>query len=146
MTSSKGIVEAPLLSVGTYDVVVQKSGFSPVKQTGILVTLGQLQVGDRVNLETDLLAKYVQRQLAQWQRPARLAGALFEPGQGFGDQRVIVGHRVLKQPPLRPLPLERDHLGFHRLAHQSISALRIVRPEKVCNFSRACASAHFSYK
>jgi Carboxypeptidase regulatory-like domain len=43
-TSSKGIVEAPLLSVGTYDVVVQKSGFSPVKQTGILVKLGQLQV------------------------------------------------------------------------------------------------------
>ncbi len=44
MTSSKGIVEAPLLSVGGYDVLVQKAGFSPAKQTGILVTLGQLQV------------------------------------------------------------------------------------------------------
>jgi len=32
-------------------------------------TLGQLSPGDQVNLETDLLAKYVERQITAFQQP-----------------------------------------------------------------------------
>ena len=37
------------------------------------------------------------------QRPARLPRALLEPGHGFGDERVIVGHRF-------PAPLPAAHI------------------------------------
>jgi riboflavin synthase len=46
-------------------VTVDEQGFSVacIPHTLEHTTLGQLCVGDEVNLETDLLAKYVQRQL-----------------------------------------------------------------------------------
>jgi len=39
---------------------------SILPQTRTKTNLGELQVGDRVNLETDVIAKYVERLLGPW--------------------------------------------------------------------------------
>ena len=44
--------------------MVEKFSVALIPHTLEVTTLGELQVGDQVNLETDLLAKYVQRQMA----------------------------------------------------------------------------------
>lgn len=59
---SKGSVAVDGVSLTLVDV--DTSGFSValIPHTLEATTLGQLAVGDRVNLETDVLAKYVQKQ------------------------------------------------------------------------------------
>ena len=49
-------------------VVVEDERFSValIPYTLDVTTLGRRQLGDRVNIETDILAKYVERQLATW--------------------------------------------------------------------------------
>jgi riboflavin synthase len=45
------------------DVEDERFSIALIPHTLNATTLGQRRVGDRVNLETDVLAKYVQRQL-----------------------------------------------------------------------------------
>jgi riboflavin synthase len=45
------------------DVTESEFSVALIPHTLEVTSLGRLRVGDRVNLETDLLAKYVQRQL-----------------------------------------------------------------------------------
>jgi riboflavin synthase len=46
------------------DVEAERFSVALIPHTLAATTLGRLKVGDRVNLETDLLAKYAQKQLA----------------------------------------------------------------------------------
>ena len=53
------------VSLTLVDVEDQRFSVALIPHTLHVTTLGSRQVGDRVNLETDVLAKYVQRQL-EW--------------------------------------------------------------------------------
>ena len=61
----------------TVSPVEQRAGdwfeVSLIPETLTATTLGRLTVGDRVNLETDILARHVQRMLALGAVPARVA-------------------------------------------------------------------------
>ena len=61
--ASKGSIAIDGVSLTLVDV--ENSGFSValIPHTLSVTTLGRLQPGDTVNLETDVLAKYVERQL-----------------------------------------------------------------------------------
>jgi riboflavin synthase len=61
--ASKGSIAVDGVSLTLVDVT--DSGFSValIPHTLTVTTLGKLKVGDSVNLETDVLAKYVARQL-----------------------------------------------------------------------------------
>ena len=63
--ASKGSVAIDGVSLTLVDVEDQRFSVALIPHTLHVTTLGSRQVGDRVNLETDVLAKYVQRQL-QW--------------------------------------------------------------------------------
>ncbi len=60
---SKGSICVDGVSLTLVDVDDSKFSVALIPHTLEVTTLGQLRVGDRVNLETDMLAKYVQRQL-----------------------------------------------------------------------------------
>lgn len=62
--ASKGSVAIDGVSLTLVDVVDESFSVALIPHTLSHTTLGQLAVGDAVNLESDLLAKYVQRQLA----------------------------------------------------------------------------------
>lgn len=68
--ASKGSVAVDGVSLTLVDVDVQRFSVALIPHTLAATTLGALAVGDAVNLETDLLAKYVERQLAWRARPA----------------------------------------------------------------------------
>ena len=63
--ASKGSVAIDGVSLTLVDVEDQRFSIALIPHTLHVTTLGSRQVGDRVNLETDVLAKYVQRQL-EW--------------------------------------------------------------------------------
>ncbi len=61
--ASKGSVAIEGVSLTLVDVTNEVFSVALIPHTLSHTTLGDLRVGDAVNLETDLLAKYVQRQL-----------------------------------------------------------------------------------
>jgi riboflavin synthase len=60
----KGSVAVDGVSLTLVEVTGERFSVALIPHTLQATTLGALRVGDRVNLETDLLAKYVERQLA----------------------------------------------------------------------------------
>jgi riboflavin synthase len=64
--ASKGSVAIDGVSLTLVDVERERFSVALIPHTLQVTTLGRRQVGDRVNIETDLLAKYVERQLT-WQ-------------------------------------------------------------------------------
>lgn len=61
--ASKGSIAVDGVSLTLVDVVDNRFSVALIPHTLHVTTLGFRRVGDQVNLETDLLAKYVQRQL-----------------------------------------------------------------------------------
>jgi len=61
--ASKGSVAIDGVSLTLVDVEKDRFSVALIPHTLSLTTLGQRTVGDQVNIETDVLAKYVQRQL-----------------------------------------------------------------------------------
>ncbi len=62
--ASKGSVAVDGISLTLVEVETERFSVALIPHTLAATTLGHRQVGDRVNIETDLLAKYVERQLA----------------------------------------------------------------------------------
>lgn len=60
---SKGSIAVDGVSLTLVDVEKDRFSVALIPHTLAATTLGQLRVGDRVNLETDILAKYAQKQL-----------------------------------------------------------------------------------
>jgi riboflavin synthase len=65
--ASKGSIAVDGVSLTLVNVERERFSVALIPHTLTVTTLGRRQVGDRVNLETDVLAKYVQRQLQQMQ-------------------------------------------------------------------------------
>lgn len=65
--ASKGSVAVDGVSLTLVEVEEERFSVALIPHTLAVTTLGKRQVGDRVNLETDLLAKYVERQL-EWKK------------------------------------------------------------------------------
>ena len=61
--ASKGSIAVDGVSLTLVDVEGDRFSVALIPHTLSLTTLGRLAPGDRVNLETDLLAKYVERQI-----------------------------------------------------------------------------------
>ena len=61
--ASKGSVAVDGVSLTLVDVENDRFSVALIPHTLSLTTLGRRKVGDRVNIETDVLAKYVERQL-----------------------------------------------------------------------------------
>lgn len=61
--ASKGSIAVDGVSLTLVEVTSDRFSVALIPHTLAVTTLGALQTGDAVNLETDLLAKYVQRQL-----------------------------------------------------------------------------------
>jgi riboflavin synthase len=61
--ASKGSITVDGISLTLVDVTAVQFSVALIPHTLEVTTLGKLQVGDQVNLETDLLAKYVERQI-----------------------------------------------------------------------------------
>lgn len=68
--ASKGSVAVDGVSLTLVDVENDRFSVQLIPHTLQVTTLGSRQVGDQVNLETDVLAKYVERQL-QWKESSR---------------------------------------------------------------------------
>lgn len=62
--ASKGSIAVDGISLTLVDVEDQRFSVALIPHTLSITTLGALRPGDPVNLETDVLAKYVERQLA----------------------------------------------------------------------------------
>ncbi len=62
--AEKGSIAVDGVSLTLVDVQDDRFSVALIPHTLNVTTLGALRVGDAVNLETDILAKYVQRQLA----------------------------------------------------------------------------------
>ena len=67
--ASKGSVAVDGASLTLVDVDSERFSVALIPHTLALTTLGRRKVGDRVNIETDILAKYVQRQVSQTLQP-----------------------------------------------------------------------------
>ena len=67
--ASKGCIAVDGVSLTLVDVEPERFSVALIPHTLSVTTLGQLQTGDEVNLETDLMAKYVEQQLAWKRRP-----------------------------------------------------------------------------
>ncbi len=61
--ASKGSIAVDGVSLTLVEVTHDRFSVALIPHTLSVTTLGALKIGDTVNLETDLLAKYVQRQL-----------------------------------------------------------------------------------
>ena len=59
---SKGSVAVNGVSLTLVEVTADRFSVALIPHTLKVTTLGRLAIGDRVNLETDLLAKYAQKQ------------------------------------------------------------------------------------
>jgi riboflavin synthase len=66
--ASKGSIAVDGVSLTLVDVEAELFSVALIPHTLSVTTLGRRQIGDRVNLETDVLAKYVERQLTQSKR------------------------------------------------------------------------------
>jgi riboflavin synthase len=64
---------------GTGDAAETRLGVALVPHTLAVTTLGQRHPGDRVNLEVDVLAKYVERLLVPDRAPNPIPGSTLEP-------------------------------------------------------------------
>jgi riboflavin synthase len=62
--ASKGSVAVDGVSLTLVDVEEERFSVALIPHTLQITTLGRLAAGDPVNLETDILAKYVEKQLA----------------------------------------------------------------------------------
>ncbi len=62
----KGSITVEGVSLTLVDVETERFSVALIPHTLEVTTLGGLQVGDEVNLETDLLAKYVEQQMSAW--------------------------------------------------------------------------------
>lgn len=60
---SKGSITVAGVSLTLVDVTDSTFSVALIPHTLAVTTLGQLRAGDKVNLETDVLAKYVERQI-----------------------------------------------------------------------------------
>ena len=60
---SKGSIAVDGISLTLVDVTDEQFSVALIPHTLEVTTLGKLQIGEQVNLETDLLAKYVERQM-----------------------------------------------------------------------------------
>jgi riboflavin synthase len=69
--ASKGSVAVDGVSLTLVDVEQDRFSVALIPHTLVMTTLGSRNVGHRVNLETDVLAKYVQRQLQAQKDRAR---------------------------------------------------------------------------
>lgn len=67
--ASKGSIAVDGVSLTLVDVEPTRFSVALIPHTLAHTTLGKLSPGSRVNLETDLVAKYVQQQTAAWQMP-----------------------------------------------------------------------------
>lgn len=67
--ASKGSVAVDGVSLTLVDVESERFSVALIPHTLAVTTLGRRKVGDRVNIETDILAKYVQRQVSQAFQP-----------------------------------------------------------------------------
>jgi len=67
--ASKGSITVDGISLTLVDVEDDRFSVALIPHTLENTTLGQLSPGDQVNLETDLLAKYVERQITAFQSP-----------------------------------------------------------------------------
>lgn len=67
--ASKGSITVDGVSLTLVEVTSDRFSVALIPHTLQVTTLGQRQLGDPVNLETDILAKYVERQLEWAQRP-----------------------------------------------------------------------------
>ena len=63
-SASSGQSAVDGISLTLVDVEPERFSVALIPHTLQVTTLGQRRVGDSVNLETDVLAKYVERQLA----------------------------------------------------------------------------------
>ncbi len=80
--ASKGSVALDGVSLTLVDVETERFSVALIPHTLSVTTLGRRQVGDTVNLETDVLAKYVERQLkAVKAEGGRQSGADADDGQ-----------------------------------------------------------------
>jgi riboflavin synthase len=61
--ASKGSVAVDGVSLTLVDVDASRFSVALIPHTLAATTLGKKKVGDRVNIETDVLAKYVERQI-----------------------------------------------------------------------------------
>ena len=61
--ASKGSVAVDGVSLTLVEVAAARFSVALIPHTLAVTTLGRLQSGDRVNIETDLLAKYVEQQM-----------------------------------------------------------------------------------
>ncbi|MER0242069.1 riboflavin synthase [Streptomyces sp. HSW2009] len=82
----KGSITVDGISLTVVDAATDHFTVSLIPTTLALTTLGHKQVGDPVNLEVDVLAKYVERLLAHGTVP----GAPSSPAQGAADIRAEV--------------------------------------------------------
>lgn len=64
--ASKGSITINGISLTLVEVTDQEFSVALIPHTLQVTTLGECQIGDVVNLETDVLAKYVQRQIEPW--------------------------------------------------------------------------------
>jgi riboflavin synthase len=62
--ASKGSVAVDGVSLTVVDVEPERFSVALIPHTLAMATFGTLRAGDRVNIETDVLAKYVERQLS----------------------------------------------------------------------------------
>jgi riboflavin synthase len=67
--ASKGSAAVDGVSLTLVAVEDERFSVALIPHTLQVTTLGRLRVGDTVNIETDLLAKYVERQLAGFRSP-----------------------------------------------------------------------------
>ena len=67
--ASKGSVAVDGISLTLVDVEAERFSVALIPHTLQSTTLGELQVGGEVNIETDLLAKYVEQQLGGPAKP-----------------------------------------------------------------------------
>lgn len=68
--ASKGSVTVDGVSLTLVEVLVDRFSVALIPHTLQVTTLGERQVGDRVNLETDVLAKYVEQALLHHRKQA----------------------------------------------------------------------------
>jgi riboflavin synthase len=61
--AAKGSVAVDGISLTVNEVDAKRFGVNVISHTQAVTTLGQAKVGQRVNLEVDMLARYVQRLL-----------------------------------------------------------------------------------
>ncbi len=61
--ASKGSVAVDGCSLTLVDVEAERFSIALIPHTLKVTTLGRLELGDPVNIETDVLAKYVEKQL-----------------------------------------------------------------------------------